>query len=283
MTTVYPISSVEPQKTTSTTSTSSTSSPSTAGDNTLNEDTFLQLLVAQLKYQDPMSPTDSTQFLTQTAQFTELETLQKIEQQQETQTTANQTLAASSMVGRTVTYALNNGTPVAPTGTSIVSIRGSLPQDASVGATATATTSVFTKDGTRLPLTLTFTKTTSGWSVQAGSNGTQVGSPLAITFDSSGDHSSGNLAIPADALDNITGTSGNWPTTGITLDFGDSNDPTRLQLGSGPATVTVAEQNGNDGTNASGIVTGVHLTADGPQLVVGGQNIPLTSITDVQV
>ncbi len=34
---------------------------------------FLQLLVAQLKYQDPLNPTDSTQFLTQLAQFQQLE------------------------------------------------------------------------------------------------------------------------------------------------------------------------------------------------------------------
>jgi len=34
---------------------------------------FLQLLVAQLKNQDPLSPTDSTQFVAQLAQFSELE------------------------------------------------------------------------------------------------------------------------------------------------------------------------------------------------------------------
>ena len=34
---------------------------------------FMQLLVAQLKNQDPMSPTDSTQFITQLAQFQQLE------------------------------------------------------------------------------------------------------------------------------------------------------------------------------------------------------------------
>jgi flagellar basal-body rod modification protein FlgD len=34
---------------------------------------FLQLLVAQLKNQDPMSPTDGTQFVSQLAQFSELE------------------------------------------------------------------------------------------------------------------------------------------------------------------------------------------------------------------
>ena len=34
---------------------------------------FLQLLVAQIKNQDPMNPADSVQFLTQLAQFQQLE------------------------------------------------------------------------------------------------------------------------------------------------------------------------------------------------------------------
>jgi flagellar basal-body rod modification protein FlgD len=35
-------------------------------------DVFLQLLVAQLKYQDPESPADGTEFVTQLAQFSEV-------------------------------------------------------------------------------------------------------------------------------------------------------------------------------------------------------------------
>ena len=40
-----------------------------------DKDTFLKLLVAQLKYQDPTNPTDATQFMSQTAQFTMVEKL----------------------------------------------------------------------------------------------------------------------------------------------------------------------------------------------------------------
>ncbi|HYO84250.1 MAG TPA: flagellar hook capping FlgD N-terminal domain-containing protein [Bryobacteraceae bacterium] len=40
---------------------------------TATKDTFLQLLVAQIKNQNPLNPADGTQFLTQLAQFTELE------------------------------------------------------------------------------------------------------------------------------------------------------------------------------------------------------------------
>lgn len=39
----------------------------------LGEDDFLQLLVAQLQNQDPSQPADGMQFVTQLAQFSELE------------------------------------------------------------------------------------------------------------------------------------------------------------------------------------------------------------------
>ena len=49
-------------------------SPTTGSTSSLgNEQTFLQLLVAQLKYQDPLQPQDGTQFVTQLAQFSDLE------------------------------------------------------------------------------------------------------------------------------------------------------------------------------------------------------------------
>jgi flagellar basal-body rod modification protein FlgD len=65
-----------------------------------DKDTFMKLLVAQLKYQDPSHPADSTQFLAQTAQFTQVEKLGQIA----TMMQAQQLIGASSLVGRTVTY-----------------------------------------------------------------------------------------------------------------------------------------------------------------------------------
>ena len=53
---------------------SSTSTSKAAGADPLaNESTFLQLLVAQLKNQNPMNPMDGTTFVTQLAQFSDLE------------------------------------------------------------------------------------------------------------------------------------------------------------------------------------------------------------------
>ena len=52
----------------------SNSSTSTSGvDSLANEQTFLQLFVAQLKNQDPSSPQDPTQFVSQLAQMSGLE------------------------------------------------------------------------------------------------------------------------------------------------------------------------------------------------------------------
>jgi flagellar basal-body rod modification protein FlgD len=45
---------------------------------------FLQLLVAQIKNQDPMNPADSLQFVSQLAQFSELEQVIGIRQDLET-------------------------------------------------------------------------------------------------------------------------------------------------------------------------------------------------------
>jgi flagellar basal-body rod modification protein FlgD len=76
-----------------------------------DQDTFLKLLVAQLKYQDPTNPADSTQFLAQTAQFTQVEKLGQIAEMMQ----AQQLIGASALVGRTVTYQDANG--VTQTGT----------------------------------------------------------------------------------------------------------------------------------------------------------------------
>jgi flagellar basal-body rod modification protein FlgD len=59
--------------TTQTTQTSSSSST------TISKDMFLQLLIAQLKYQDPLNPTDSTAFMTQLAQIQQIEQSMNVE------------------------------------------------------------------------------------------------------------------------------------------------------------------------------------------------------------
>jgi flagellar basal-body rod modification protein FlgD len=47
--------------------------PATAASGAVTKNMFLQLLVAQLQHQDPLNPADGTQFLTQLAQFQQME------------------------------------------------------------------------------------------------------------------------------------------------------------------------------------------------------------------
>jgi flagellar basal-body rod modification protein FlgD len=70
-----------------------------------DHDMFLQLLVAQLKYQDPMNPTDSSQFMSQNAQFTSLEKMQNVADSMTQLLNAQMTFGAAGMIGKQVTYA----------------------------------------------------------------------------------------------------------------------------------------------------------------------------------
>jgi len=77
---------------------SSASTPSNSS-SLANETTFLQLLVAQIKNQDPTQPMDSTAFLSQLAQFSQLEQLVGIRQEiqnQSSSTTATDPAASTT-------------------------------------------------------------------------------------------------------------------------------------------------------------------------------------------
>jgi|HubBroStandDraft_3_1064219.scaffolds.fasta_scaffold1078813_1 flagellar basal-body rod modification protein FlgD len=77
---------------TSGTGSGTSSSGSTSSLNSLtSESTFLQLLIAQIKNQDPLNPTDSIQFVGQLVQYSELEQLMGINQGVQTLTGATTT------------------------------------------------------------------------------------------------------------------------------------------------------------------------------------------------
>ena len=90
----------------------------------MGKDTFLKLLVAQMRYQDPSNPTSSSEFMAQTATFTQVEKLEEIAAQNAELLTLQRSLSAGALVGHEVSYTDTDGTT--KTGTvSAVRITGS--------------------------------------------------------------------------------------------------------------------------------------------------------------
>jgi flagellar basal-body rod modification protein FlgD len=81
----------------------------------LGGEAFLNLLVAQLRYQNPMEPTDGTQFLQQTAQFTQVETLQSISDTQTQLMNLTQFSLAVGLSGKSVEAIGANGARITGT------------------------------------------------------------------------------------------------------------------------------------------------------------------------
>jgi flagellar basal-body rod modification protein FlgD len=83
--------------------------PPSSTDDRLGTETFLQLMVAQLKYQNPLSPSDGTEFLAQTAQFTMVEKLNQLASQSNELLETNRSLTAAALIGQTVSWAEPDG------------------------------------------------------------------------------------------------------------------------------------------------------------------------------
>ncbi len=83
--------------------TSTTESTEKKSNDSLDKQAFLQLLVAQLQYQDPLEPMDNTEYVSQLATFSELEQMQNM-------ATTTELSRATQLVGNTVTVNSTNET-----------------------------------------------------------------------------------------------------------------------------------------------------------------------------
>ncbi|KKA09086.1 flagellar basal body rod modification protein FlgD [Pseudomonas ogarae] len=123
-------------KTNTTTDGLSSATSSATGSQSLGKDAFLQLLVTQLKNQNPLEPQDNGEFVAQLAQFSSLEgitTLNDTVSGLASNYNSSQALQASSLVGRSViapgdkavvdTSKSLNGTVVVPTSVSSVAVK----------------------------------------------------------------------------------------------------------------------------------------------------------------
>ena len=113
---------------------SGTSSATGAADKNM----FLELMVAQMRYQDPLNPTDSGEFMAQSAQFTALETMQAVADQTAMLLSTQLAFGASSLIGKTVRW--NDADGVEQSGTV-------------QGTTYLATGPVLSVDGKEVPMT----------------------------------------------------------------------------------------------------------------------------------
>lgn len=95
--------------TTSTNLTSSTSSTTSTSKNTVDYNTFLQLLIAEMKNQDPTNPMDTSQYMSQFAQ------LSSVEQAMQTNTKLDSLLSsqalsqADGLIGKNVSFTDSTG------------------------------------------------------------------------------------------------------------------------------------------------------------------------------
>lgn len=86
-------------------SSGTTTSTTTTKSQTLGQSDFLTLLVAQLKYQDPLNPSDPTEFTSQLAQYSQLEQLFNLNDSMDELSTAqnnSERLSALSLMGQDV-------------------------------------------------------------------------------------------------------------------------------------------------------------------------------------
>ena len=98
-------------------SSSSNNSSTTKTSQDLGKDDFLNLLVTQLKYQDPMSPMEDKEFISQMAQFTSLEQMKNMNN-------SVQITQATSFIGKQVTWADSKGNEVTGVVKSVKIVNG---------------------------------------------------------------------------------------------------------------------------------------------------------------
>ena len=89
------------QSTTNTTSASQSATTSSAG--SVDYDAFLQLLVAQLRNQDPTEPTDNAELMAQLASFSSVEQQIQTNEKLTSLLEASQLSQAGDLIGKTLT------------------------------------------------------------------------------------------------------------------------------------------------------------------------------------
>jgi len=97
----------------------------TASKGTMDKQAFLELLVTQLRNQDPSSPMDSNALMAQTTQMASMESLTEISTTSRESFALQMRAAAATLVGKNVSY--SDGTKTITGAVTGVSYAGSVP------------------------------------------------------------------------------------------------------------------------------------------------------------
>ena len=97
----------------------STTGSTRAPQQEMNADVFMQLLVTQLRNQDPSSPMDTNEMMAQTTQLASMEQLTQLTGLTEENFSLNMRAAASALLGETVDYKDADGKTVSGTVSSV--------------------------------------------------------------------------------------------------------------------------------------------------------------------
>jgi flagellar basal-body rod modification protein FlgD len=197
---------------TSGTGTSSSATSNAMGSLSGNFQTFLTLLMTQLKNQDPTSPLDTNEFTSQLVQFA------SVEQQINTNTSLTQLITltqdkevvdASAMVGSTVLVNADHMPLQSSTGAVAFT----------AGAAGTATISITTDAGTKImdaTVTASEGKNVWNWNGKNAAGATMPDGSYAITVTGS-DASGKTAALPFQVAGTVTGVEKSGSTTLLQL------------------------------------------------------------------
>ncbi|MCW8932942.1 MAG: flagellar hook capping protein [Gammaproteobacteria bacterium] len=100
---------------------------STSNQVQLGQEEFLEILMTQLTFQDPLKPMDNQEFIAQMAQFTNLEQTRQLSENSETLLTVQSSNQAIELIGKEVTVSADTETGTAVGTVTTVSFNQGVP------------------------------------------------------------------------------------------------------------------------------------------------------------
>lgn len=230
---------VSASSTTAATSSGTTSATGAVATKTLGKEQFLQLLVTQLKNQDPLNPMDSQAFVSQLAQFSSLEA------QQNTNTKLDSLLTYQSSIQNTIVSNLI-GKEVAYSGSS-VSLATTADISYTPAADAASVTLTISDSNGEVVRTVTLGEQTSGektytWDGKDSSGNKLSDGAYTVSF-SAADSSGASVDVTTKSKGTVTGISYDGSSTYLVLDSG-----AKIQIGD----VTEIKATGTGSTTTTG-------------------------------